>query len=80
MVATIKSEFNPNLGLSIFHNHAQLTDEEYERMKSDCADYEAFHIFIANAAADPLMLELDEFVRTYQGKKEHGSLDLIQLI
>ena len=73
MVATIKSEFNPNLGLSVFNNHAQLTDEEYERLKSDCEDYEAFHIFVTTAATDPLMLELDEFVRDYQGAKEHGS-------
>ena len=73
MVATIKSEFNPNLGLSVFNNHAQLTDEEYERLKSDCEDYEAFHIFVTTAATDPLMLELDEFVRDYQGAKERGS-------
>jgi len=33
MVATIKSEFNPNLGTSIF-NHAQLSDEEYEMSKT----------------------------------------------
>jgi hypothetical protein len=73
MVATIKSEFNPNLGFSVFNNHAQLTDEEYERLKSDCEDYEAFHIFVTTAATDPLMLELDEFVRDYQGTKERGS-------
>ena len=72
MVATIKSEFNPNLGTSIF-NHAQLSDEEYERLKNDCLDYGVLHTFITTAAKDPLIRELDEFKRAFDNKKARGS-------
>ena len=72
MVATIKSEFNHNLGTSIF-NHAQLSDEEYERLKNDCRDYLALHTFVTAAATDSLIREFDDFKRACDDEAAHGS-------
>lgn len=72
MVAAIKSEFNPNMKLSIF-NHAQLTAEEFERLTKDCQDYLGLHTFVTTAATDSLIREFDEFKRACGDGASHGS-------
>ena len=70
MVATIKSEF-ANFGLSV--SNAQLTAEEYERLKKDSQDYLALRTFVTTAATDPLVREFDGAKRSCDNETTHGS-------